>query len=426
MVRRAHRKSRNGCLECKRRHVKCDERRPICSHCSITERACEYRSPRIPTVEETPSPPSPPSTTTSQPTPPTPINLHETTSPQEPPANLLHLQLLHNFTTSTSHSLTTPSFTPNITTLSLSTPYLANELLALSALHISATQPPHRKTYHHHAAQLQTHALAAFNATPDLVPITEDTCAPLLLFSSCLGLHALCDTLVFRDHPGRDTDFGHFIARFVRYLRLHHGVRAVTGSAWSMLRASVLSPLLDGSAALFDWNGGGGGDSNDDSNNLAPPFHHLWDRITARRLGADSTRVYHQAIQALQVAANASRISVDDDIPTPAPIPNNGNINANSDSDTERERGSQQKEKTNPTGIIAWPVLVSPSYIDLLMHGRPEALVILACYGALLHRFSELWIFGDGGRFLIESVGEFLGSEWEGWLGWPRDVLLRY
>ncbi|PLB40758.1 uncharacterized protein BDW47DRAFT_123295 [Aspergillus candidus] len=391
----------------------CDERRPICSHCSIAERACEYRSPRLPTVEESPSPPS----TAPGTSPPTPINLHETISPQGPPANLLHLQLLHNFTTSTSQSLTSPPdsdsplFTPNLTSLALSAPYLANELLALSALHISATQPSLRKSYHHHAAQLQTHALAAFNATPDLVPITKDTCAPLLLFSSCLGLHALCDTLVFRDLPDRDTDFGHFIARFVKYLRLHHGVRAVTGSAWSMLRASVLSPVLEGSVALFDWNGGGGGgDSNgDDSNNLAPPFRHLRDHITARRLGADSTRVYHQTIHALQVAANASRLCLEND-----------DVNINSDKESQREK------KSNPNGVIAWPVLISPSYIDLLMHGRPEALVILACYGALLHRFSGLWIFGDGGRFLVESVGEFLGSEWEAWLVWPRGVLYGY
>jgi hypothetical protein len=42
MARRPHKKSRAGCLTCKRRHVKCDETRPNCSPCSTSHRNCEY------------------------------------------------------------------------------------------------------------------------------------------------------------------------------------------------------------------------------------------------------------------------------------------------------------------------------------------------------------------------------------------------
>ena len=42
MSRRTHKKSRAGCSRCKRRHIKCDEIRPICANCSIANLECEY------------------------------------------------------------------------------------------------------------------------------------------------------------------------------------------------------------------------------------------------------------------------------------------------------------------------------------------------------------------------------------------------
>ncbi|KAL6239483.1 hypothetical protein BDW75DRAFT_198300 [Aspergillus navahoensis] len=40
--RRHHRKSRNGCAECKRRRIKCDEVKPSCSRCILTTQICVY------------------------------------------------------------------------------------------------------------------------------------------------------------------------------------------------------------------------------------------------------------------------------------------------------------------------------------------------------------------------------------------------
>ncbi|KAL4916472.1 hypothetical protein BDW62DRAFT_218679 [Aspergillus aurantiobrunneus] len=43
--RRRHQKSRNGCLECKRRRIKCNEMKPSCSRCILTLQDCIYASP---------------------------------------------------------------------------------------------------------------------------------------------------------------------------------------------------------------------------------------------------------------------------------------------------------------------------------------------------------------------------------------------
>ncbi|KAL4902334.1 hypothetical protein BDW74DRAFT_180836 [Aspergillus multicolor] len=47
--RRRHRKSRNGCAECKRRRIKCDETKPSCSRCILTMQKCIYASTSPPT-----------------------------------------------------------------------------------------------------------------------------------------------------------------------------------------------------------------------------------------------------------------------------------------------------------------------------------------------------------------------------------------
>lgn len=44
-TRRGHFKSRLGCLNCKRRRVKCNEGRPTCSHCSRVSLVCVYPLP---------------------------------------------------------------------------------------------------------------------------------------------------------------------------------------------------------------------------------------------------------------------------------------------------------------------------------------------------------------------------------------------
>ena len=40
--RKFHQKSRNGCLTCKKRRVKCDEQRPVCQKCQHMNLTCGY------------------------------------------------------------------------------------------------------------------------------------------------------------------------------------------------------------------------------------------------------------------------------------------------------------------------------------------------------------------------------------------------
>ena len=73
--------------------------------------------------------------------------------------------------------------------------------------------------------------------------------------------------------------------------------------------------------------------------------------------------------------------------------------------------------------VLGWPILVSPKYVELLRQLHPESLIILAHYAVLLHRGRDLWLIGEGGQFIIESICGSLGSNWEEWLAFPKAAL---
>lgn len=72
------------------------------------------------------------------------------------------------------------------------------------------------------------------------------------------------------------------------------------------------------------------------------------------------------------------------------------------------------------SAIFAWPILVEVEFTDLLEQRRPEALVMLAHFAVLLHWYKEVWLFGEGGRRVVECVSGYLGGAWGDWLEWAK------
>jgi Fungal Zn(2)-Cys(6) binuclear cluster domain len=61
--KRHHNKTRTGCSTCKRRHFKCDEKKPSCLRCILAGKECAYNIPQPKTFPPPPqdsnlSPPS--------------------------------------------------------------------------------------------------------------------------------------------------------------------------------------------------------------------------------------------------------------------------------------------------------------------------------------------------------------------------------
>lgn len=354
---------------------KCDERRPICSNCRTSERQCCY--PGLPSPDPV-QPGHPPSHSASpEPLPAVESLARVDLAEQVGPVNMAHAVLLYHFT-SNCQSLFEMDFDSipvsflDITRCTLSAPYLLNEALALSALHLSITQPHESVTYKHQSVELQTHALSIFNTTKPV--IDQDSCVGTFLFSSLLGVHLLCNSLVFREPI-----FSEFLDTFTQCLRLHQGVRAVAGRCWGFIGQTALAPILN-AIEVFP-----------PDVVLGDQCQKLYRLFQSADLGPSVTATIEQDIFKLQgvMHAVASR-------PT-----SHGSAHA----------------------LVAWSVVLSYEYMDLLTSRQPEALVALAYYGALLHCRRDSWIFGDGGKYIIDSVNHYLGPAWEDALAWPNQIL---
>ncbi|KAF5024681.1 hypothetical protein F66182_3251 [Fusarium sp. NRRL 66182] len=446
-LRRAHRKSRNGCLECKRRHIKCDESRPACSNCVVSDRSCSFppststaSSAAIPTPTSLPSQPessiasfndpmrnasssrlqSPADSASSlgashRPSPAPPasylgprsecipsVDSHAppTTLPsftesfaaadftQSPSSSTLpealpapvylgkHLVLLH-------HSHSALSFRPEQVSAIVETalewsseaPYAVDQLLAISADHLAIVQPENAASHRRTATELQTRALTYFNKDSQEISNPETRYLPRFIFSSLLSLHMVYDTLAHYR-----ASFHVFIERFYESVHLHRGVRTTTSAVFEVLLDSRLGPtFLDFQNAA-------------QSDNTGSECIQLLAAIQNSDLNPAVVDACNKAAHTLQWVFNAHRN-----------LPRGPNVQAAS----------------------AFPVVLSPEYMEAVRKHRPEALLVLAYYGVLLHRCRYSWLIGDAGAFLVHLIRHHLGSYWQEAMRWPLEELER-
>ncbi|KZL82533.1 upc2 protein [Colletotrichum incanum] len=413
-LRRAHRKSRNGCKECKRRHVKCDETRPTCVNCATAERHCSYLDSLPASARSAVSaqrglaaghrPASSGSQTggggmggaisnsvpaaATSPSVTAVVNdfVMRTDNDREvvSPANgqfftLEHMRLLHHLETSMGTFMAADEFMKPLVDMNLenalNAPYLMDVLLGLSAQHMAELNPSRADHYRHQATQLQTRALRLFNDAKE--EISEETCIPMFLFASTLGTHLLCDTLRSYRH-----DFNAFLDQFAWYLNLHRGVSTVTGRSWHIIRESGAKEFIEFLETTRP-------------SKQAPEVDLLHRMLDQADLGPAS-------LQACRGAAETLRHSY------------------------AIYRSISERSTHQSASVMSFGVRVTTGFIDVLKQRRPEALVILAFYAVLLHWCRDFWVFADAGEFLIRSISAHLGDYWSEWLAFPISVLEGY
>lgn len=375
--------------------IQCDETHPSCIQCNSAQLRCTYASAQSPrpaqpgTHAQTASQDDESATTAVEHHSPnslpprladpsiSPSYLSIPANPDDPfTVNLLHMQLMHHFLTQTTKSIIfgeqdVQKSREIIMKAALSAPYLMQEILALAALHLSVLLPDQKEFYHHQASGLQTRALSIFNNSH--LEVDASNCIPIVLFSSLLAMHSLCDVV-----STPEDDFSNFLNSFIRCLDLHRGIRAITSHSWHFLRQSELKDVFEAGEIMHCTDDLVGKECDD-----------LRALLSAADLGQASMRACQSAIDHLQKTF-----------------------------DTERIWGGRNNTFTT------WPVLVPTEYMDLLMKRSPEALVILAHYAVVLHNHRGDWYIGEGGKHLIISISRHLGSYWDAWMAWPNSVLL--
>lgn len=462
--RRSHTKSRNGCTECKNRHIRCDERQPSCVNCEVAERICSFPPPKSgrqkqrqrqncrakqgkqPGAAAALSPESQRSSLSN-------FNNIDNTEPDSNaeraffPTTSFHRQEnrpdlgpapdqspyrssprhditpsitgfdsnLHQYSSSTNvctpiahchpdftvvpnavseavftpqhmillrYADTVPNFTgPNGSVVEIAvhhavgSPYLIDEVLAFTAFHLAYMYPGSAVHLQKLATELQTRALTTFTRLTENIPKDDITTAvPRFLFSALLGRHFLAETLAHHH-----SDFRSFIDRFVECFNLNRGIRAVTPPARVCLYNSEIRFFLK---VIIEAQ-----DKITSPGHECDPLRHLIDDSDLNEASVEACR---QAVDTLQQSFDTCRGLNEEDYPQTA------------------------------SGFL---VGVSANFVDVLSKHRPEALVILAYYGVLLHRCRSFWAFGNAGASMIRTIAGNLGNYWQKALAWPLHML---
>ncbi|KAI3330042.1 hypothetical protein F4824DRAFT_480415 [Ustulina deusta] len=436
MRRRSARKSRYGCKECKQRHVKCDETKPSCANCLIRELPCSFASINIslPTLPNITSSPAATAATALVPldsqlsracrkdedeaqhgnssTLPllsyrgmsnpahdepcgllSPLSQGRTILTASSPVDyalpgqtfqtfqLCHLELLHHFehdmwSAVSLDDVMAKRFMVMVTSQAVTIPYLMDQLLAFSAAHMCTQRPHQASFYREEATRLQTRALGLFNAAT--VTVTTSDGVPAFLYSILLSYHILFDTLSAR------TDFPTFLDKLVTCFHLCAGVRTTAGESWNSIMTQCYEQT--GMGLSNKWILDTGSETV-----FTKKLTHLASLI--RDMNTDLS-VSTPCTEALDLLRNIS--SARDD-PQYGPLRN--------------------------IIVLRWAVIVPSNFVKLIEQRRPEALVITAYYGVLIHNARDFWVFGDAGAFIIRSITRFLGSYWAEWLAWPNELL---
>ena len=211
--RRSHHKSRRGCLTCKQRRVKCDEKGPPCGSCRLRATTCEYASP-VSSLHASPRNGS------SAPVSDVPGDAHvdEPAFPEE--TRLLELQLMNRWSTVTYKSCCTKVaeddhvWRRKVPEMSLQHDFLLNGIFALSAFEIASSSERDRARYL--SAAVEYEALALLSFRPQLQEITQDSFDAVFCFSLGLMVLALASAQFTSESTrgGTNTMVQHTITHF--------------------------------------------------------------------------------------------------------------------------------------------------------------------------------------------------------------------
>ncbi|EHK21582.1 uncharacterized protein TRIVIDRAFT_152163 [Trichoderma virens Gv29-8] len=373
-MRSSHRKSRNGCRECKQRHKKCDESSPICRNCSITNRSCSYRHTRPsyrPFGTKSAAKPLPPSLSAVS-----SLTQCVTQEWRAQSYSLGHLELLHHFESrgiEETSMLPVPKSTRRLMMqCGLTNPYLMDQILALSAAHMSTIHQGQQQVFRNKATELQTRALTLFNRSE--LGISKQNSCSWFLYASLLGLQVMFETLQSRN-------FDSFLDQLATYFPVHRGVHAVVRKSWPTIK-DIVEEIV-GQKDLAEARGLG--------KRRPQECDDIISLVNECDLEESDKAVCLEAIELLQWTFELHRIN--------------------------------PRTQFQVSFTIAWSILVPARFGEMLRQRIPEALTILSFYAVLLHRLHQFWVFGDSGRFLIQSISTYLGAPWAQWLIWPKEQL---
>ncbi|TEA18703.1 Sterol uptake control protein 2 [Colletotrichum sidae] len=427
-TRIGHKKSRNGCQQCKKRRVKCDESRP-CRNCVRHDVKCSLVltafTPQLPPVSESPQP-APEAANSATPgsvgdasTGSRPESRHDRRAPQilslkdkvaaiqglltefsadvdalncqgangniarvpsqdetrdsryiTPADWLTDMQLVHHFTSNTCHTLSeNPDFahlwTTTVPEIAFANEFLLHGLLAVSAIHLSHLNPDKQEKYLNLSTRHQTISLSQFS--PGLNDIGENNADAYVLHAICIFL---TNTYSIANPQGPITP---------------------KDVAQSFI-------LLQGIKSI-----------------LTLPFAHryIYNGPLARWL-------YQGSVEPVKGGTYSTKL---DDLLnlTRSMAPSEDTTTCQSALESLKLTFAVVSSPQHRLGLVwRWAVSLPQSFLEMMSQCHPMALVILMYYAALVHAFEKkLWYLNGWGVNVASALEKAIQDPWKEWIEWP-------
>ncbi|WEW61465.1 hypothetical protein PRK78_006955 [Emydomyces testavorans] len=380
--RRPHKKSRNGCDQCKKRRVKCDENGPPCAQCTRRELDCSYSH-----CNQLQNP------ATSSPAGPVQHQCYELSRPSNPlspisvgafprKTALRDLELMHKFSTDTYKSLCIEDSEQHAWQIvlprkALGYDFLMNGILALASLHIATSLPPPAAlSYIDTALEYYNMAITPFRQALD--NITPVNCEPVLAHSvitTALGI-ALPQMTADRDQGSS------IIENIIFVFELLQGV----GNIFKISRSWLHEGTIFASKSDF------------------------WARPAAERVDDDTEL-------ALKRLATLNDDTLDTANPTQHRI--------NQDAITLLHRCFRRFALISTIdSVLAWLAMVDKGFVVAVQRQDPLSVLILMHWAVLLHELDgrRWWARNSGKSLIIELSTAFQprSVQWDEALRWPQ------
>ncbi|KAH7417963.1 hypothetical protein BKA64DRAFT_653258 [Cadophora sp. MPI-SDFR-AT-0126] len=390
-ARKPHRKSRNGCLSCKSRHIKCGEEHPVCQNCIEYELECQFPDPTTlkkgahPSCNVCNSRKSPAVSRAAS------RSRSEGSAEPENDINTSDLELLHHFSTSTYLTMSNVPAEQQIwqTTLiklGLRHKFLLRGILGLSALHLGhlaqLESPADSMEYMVKASMHQNIGLSDFRKVLENIDAT--TFDAVLAFSCVIPIHSIAvaaGSAYKQAHSDSD-----ILSSFLSSLSLFRSVNHLLLPSLDVYTSSTISPLL---------------------------------QITTQKLPEPSSFPGMDSLERLELACTnfpTSTTSFQDQMQRN--IFSSAIVLLRSTFATTVDTTSTDRFTIG--AVMIWTISVSDEYFIQLSRGHPSALAILAHYAVLLHRHNDVWWLQGLGASLVEKICMELGDEWSDIVSWPR------
>ncbi|KAF2146368.1 uncharacterized protein K452DRAFT_348907 [Aplosporella prunicola CBS 121167] len=379
--RRSHRKSRSGCANCKRRRIKCDEKKPACTNCIRHSIRCDF----LQGTASSSAPSTTPGASQSQTTPTTlitpPTIPPSLSSPPSPTLNIADLELLHNYCTSTAQTMSPlPAlrslYRINVPEIGFAFPFVMHGILAMSAIHLSHFKPARADYYraqafaHHDLGLREASALLQTN-------ITEQNCHALYIFTIFMCIFTL----------GKGPKPGEFLLfsdkGIAEWLVLFRGIRSIIEMAPDSIKNGPLGPMFSSAVRRLQMQHGADLPENENITHLRAFIHDT----------------------------------------TPAPLRPTYLTALNDLSRSLAWVTSSPAPAYESQSTFRWLYCVDNEFVALLQQRKPEALAIFAHFCVLLKQLDSAWWMRGWMCHLIAGIYYALDEEFRALIRWPMEEI---